>query len=62
MREIVDECLDCPPELGCLGEGCPNRNKVVFKCDECGEEVQLYEYDGQELCIDCIKGMLEKVS
>lgn len=35
---------------------------VFFYCDECGEEDQLYDYDGQELCIECIKAKLDKIN
>ena len=62
MVEYEDRCVGCPPEIGCLGEGCPNRNVPVYYCDECGAKTQLYEYDGQELCIKCIKELLEKVN
>jgi hypothetical protein len=25
-----------------------------FYCDKCGEEATLYEYDGKELCAECL--------
>jgi hypothetical protein len=62
MKEYVDLCVGCPPEMGCLGVGCPQRNVPVYRCDKCGREEELYEYDGRELCIDCIKELLDKVS
>ena len=61
MVEITNECVGCPPEMGCLGSSCPNRNVKRFYCDECKEETQIYEFDGEELCIDCIEKRLEKV-
>ena len=26
MIKYEDECVGCPPERGCLGSVCPNRN------------------------------------
>ena len=62
MREYSNECVGCPPERGCLGDSCPNRHVLRFYCDGCDEETQLYEYEGEELCIDCIEERLEKVT
>lgn len=61
MKKIENECVGCPPEIGCFGESCPNRNVPHYYCDKCKEETDLYYYDGQELCIDCIKEILERV-
>ena len=62
MKRYENECVCCPPEMGCLGESCPNRNVAYHYCDKCGDDVQLYEYEGQELCIDCIEQTLVKVN
>lgn len=59
MKETTNECVSCG--LHCLGDSCPYWNVTRFYCDKCGDETQLYYYDGQELCIDCIKNQLEKV-
>lgn len=62
MVKYENECVGCPTELGCLGSACPNRRVLHLYCDECGEEVdKLYEYDSQQLCIDCIEASLEEV-
>lgn len=61
LKEYVDMCVGCPPEMGCLGDSCPQRNSLVFKCDNCESEDEIYEFEGQELCIECIKELLEKV-
>lgn len=55
--EIENECVGCPPERGCLGDSCPNRNVRRLYCDFCGDEVdELYRYfDGSELCEECVK-------
>lgn len=59
MRKVFNECVDC--DLPCIGNQCPNRNVVRHFCDQCGEETDLYYYEGEELCIDCIASKLEKV-
>jgi hypothetical protein len=61
MKTIEDECVGCPPEIGCLGSSCPYKDVAHYYCDNCGEETQLYYYDDKELCIDCIEKTLEKV-
>ena len=61
MKQIENECVGCPPEMGCLGSACPNRNVIRYYCDECGKEGTLYEYDGEELCADCLLEAVPKV-
>ena len=60
MKRLEDECVDCG--LPCLGNSCPNRNVPRFYCDDCGDEAQLYDFDGEELCISCIEKRLDKVN
>ncbi len=57
MKRIENECVGCPPEMGCLGNACPNRNVERCYCDKCGEETKLYNYEDGEYCIDCIENM-----
>lgn len=59
MIVAENDCVDCG--LPCLGDSCPYRNVPHYYCDECGEEEQLYEFDGEQLCIDCIIERLKKV-
>lgn len=54
MKKILDECVGCPPEIGCFGSSCPYKNVVRFYCDKCGEEGKLYYYNSEELCEDCL--------
>ena len=62
MKKTENECVGCTSlGLPCLGSGCPNWAVTRWYCDKCGEEAQLYLFDDQELCIDCIETMLEKV-
>ena len=60
-KVLENECVGCPPEIGCLGSSCPNINVPHYYCDDCGDETDLYYCEGEELCIDCIKYKLERV-
>ena len=51
MQRIENDCVDCG--LPCIAS-CPYKNAVHYYCDHCGEEEELYEYEGEELCIECI--------
>ena len=60
MKRVENQCVGCPPEMGCLGTACINRNVVIFTCDRCNnDEETLYEWDGQEVCLDCIMDEIE---
>lgn len=61
MIEYENECIGCPPEMGCMGDACRNRNVPHYYCDECGEEDTLYKFNGEELCVDCLLRQLEMV-
>lgn len=64
MIRYENECVGCPPEMGCLGSSCPNRNVPRYYCDECGEEMykyEIYDVEGEELCLDCLQKMFKKV-
>ena len=57
MKRILNECVDCG--LPCMGNSCPHRNVPRYHCDKCGKEEVLYEFEGEELCKDCIDDILE---
>ena len=59
MLKIENECVGCG--LPCLGSSCPHQNVTRYYCDDCGEETELYYFDGEELCRECIIERLEKV-
>ena len=62
MVMIEDECVGCPGGMGCLGSACPNRNVKHYICDKCKDDVEtLYEFEGEQLCIDCIEERLKVV-
>ena len=55
---MENNCVDCPAELECFWDTCPNRQREVHYCDKCDEQMDLdeiYEVDGYELCLDCLK-------
>lgn len=59
MKRIESACRECG--LPCNAKFCPYREITVYYCDECADETQLYEFDGRELCLGCIKKKLPKV-
>jgi hypothetical protein len=60
MITYEDECVDCG--LPCMGRTCPLRNVPHYYCDSCKDEHEtVYEFDGEELCIECIEKRLTKV-
>ena len=61
MRSVESDCVGCPPDMGCTGSSCRYYRVLRYYCDECGEEADLYYFEGQELCINCIEKLLEKV-
>lgn len=65
MIDYTNECVGCPPEMGCLGPSCPNRNVPNYFCDECGDSCapsQLYDVDGRMLCAHCILSQYKTVA
>lgn len=54
-----NECLHC--DTVCIGDGCSNRRVPHCYCDKCGDEEKLYEFDGRQLCIDCVISLLDEV-
>lgn len=62
MILIVTECECCDCDLPCIRETCRYYKVARFYCDHCKEETNLYYFDNQELCVDCIIDKLEEVS
>lgn len=52
MIKIENDCCDCG--LPCIGSRCKNYAVLHFYCDDCEKETELYWFDGDQLCIDCI--------
>lgn len=62
MTTETNECCDCKvPAYPCLGDDCPNRHAIHYKCDRCGAEDKLYIVDGEELCADCTLELFDVV-
>lgn len=60
LRVQESECVDCG--LPCIGTACKYYLVTRYLCDECEDEPDnLYYFNGQELCIDCIEKQLERV-
>ena len=59
MVKYEDECLHC--DTVCIGDGCHNRMVPHCYCDRCGDEEKLYEFDGRQLCKDCVIDLLDEV-
>lgn len=56
---VRDECVGCPPNMGCLGSGCPNRNIKIMTCDFCDntEEDETIYHDvenDEDICESCL--------
>lgn len=59
MKIRTNECVGC--QSTCIHGSCRYYNVERFYCDKCKNEDTLYEFDGQELCIDCIIKQLDIV-
>ena len=59
MIKYENECVGCPQ--GCIHCG---RDKTQhLYCDRCGADCEeLYVFDGEELCEDCLKDSLERIT
>lgn len=63
MVRYENDCVGCAvPAYPCIGERCRYRNVPHFYCDECGKETDLYNFEDEELCIDCVEKRLEPVN
>ena len=55
MLKIENDCVGCDSALyPCEGSSCPRLKVPHYYCDKCGAEERLFEYAGQELCLDCL--------
>lgn len=52
MIKVESGCVSCG--LPCLYEGCPYYKEVHAYCDKCEFEEDLYDFEGEQLCEDCI--------
>ena len=56
MKRTESECRDC--DLPCVRSSCKYYEVTRYYCDDCTAEGMLYEFDGLELCIDCVEKRL----
>lgn len=60
MKVKVNNCVDCGKP--CLLH-CPVRDDAYeYRCDDCGKEEQLYDFECKELCLNCIEKRLDKIN
>lgn len=50
MECIENDCVGC--DIPCVD--CGRKHVKHFYCDDCGDEEQLYEYNGKQLCELCL--------
>lgn len=67
MITFENECVGCPPNMGCLGSACKNRNVPHYYCDVCGDELEpeeLYVYSEYDklLCKSCLTEQFKTVA
>lgn len=63
MIVYEDMCVGCPPELGCLGRGCPYGEPIpIHVCDRCENNSDdcLYIYEDEELCYNCVYDQIKR--
>lgn len=58
MIKIENDCVGCPPEIGCMGSACPYRNVKTTVCDNCGKYAE-YNIDGEDFCSECLEEHLK---
>lgn len=64
MVRIENDCVGPCPQ-GCLGSACPKRAVPYYYCDCCGESFdpdELYDYDGEMYCAECVLSQFSKIS
>lgn len=55
MVKIENECVGC--DTYCIN--CGAKSVPHYYCDDCGDEVTLYDFDDKELCIRCVEKRLD---
>ena len=59
MSKYENDCVGCPQ--GCVHCG-RDKTQHIY-CDRCGADCEeLYVFDGEELCEDCLKNSLERIT
>ena len=50
--QYENHCVDCPPEIGCLGRHCHLKNTPIYYCDICSEQIDAPK-NGEDICEKC---------
>ena len=58
MKIKQTNCNGCPECIGC---GRKYEEWTYYECDRCGSLEQLYRYEGEEICADCLLKEFEEV-
>lgn len=59
MTTTVSGCVGCG--FPRRGHACPNFEIDITECDDCGDECEeVYEVDGDELCLACLKARFRR--
>ena len=58
---IENNCVGCPTYCVHCSRG---RDYRQYFCDRCGDNAAdaLYEFEGEELCFECVKGSLTEIA
>ena len=59
MRRYENDCVGCPPDMGCLGRACPYANVPYDYCDICGSDDAKYRINDEDYCEECVKAYLQ---
>lgn len=64
MLKYENHCCDCATDLfPCRGNRCPRVNVPVYYCDKCGVEIEpgeVFEFNGEDLCSECLCDIFRK--
>lgn len=62
MTKTIYTCVNCESRgLSCRGAGCVNNApREILVCDECEGKGPIYEFEGRELCGDCLSEFFGK--
>lgn len=61
MRKYENQCVECPPWMGCNESVCPYANVAIDYCDQCGVDGAKYRINGDDYCEDCANEYLQEV-
>lgn len=63
MIKYENECVGCSAgAYPCNEYSCKYSNVPHFYCDDCGLELDyLYDFEGEQLCLECIERRLVKI-